>query len=122
LSCAKIKTHGKVSSLSCFFLRRTAKGEKNCPPPLGVHGSAVGVNGGWGKNSLPCATKKRTANSRVCRAPKKTHGKEIFTVRFFCRASFIKSTANYLFAVRPMKNARQRFSRTAKVSFPVVVV
>jgi hypothetical protein len=55
------------------FLRRTAKGEKKLPP-LSAHGSALGANGGdgsWEKNSLPCAIKKRTANSRVCRAPRK---------------------------------------------------
>jgi hypothetical protein len=107
------------------FLRRTAKGEKKLPP-LSAHGSALGANGGdgsWEKNSLPCAIKKRTTNSRVCRAPRKNARQRIFYRAFFlCRASLIKRAAKYLFTVRPMKNARQRFSRTTKVSFSVVVI
>jgi hypothetical protein len=38
---------------------------------------------------------------------KKTHGKQFFTVCIF-------------FAVRPKENTRERFSRVAKVSFPVL--
>jgi hypothetical protein len=52
--------------------------------------------------------------------PKKTHGKQFFPCVFFCRAPYIKRTAKKFFAVRPIENARQRFSRTAKLGFPVV--
>jgi hypothetical protein len=82
LPCAKIKTHGKVSSLPCVFLRRAAKGEKNCPPPLGVNGSAIGVNGGGEK--IVCRALRKNARQTQGFAVRleKTHGKEIFTVRF----------------------------------------
>jgi hypothetical protein len=51
---------------------------------------------------LPCVPKKRTANN--------------FSRAFFlCRAPYIKRTAKKFFAVRPIENARQRFSRTAKI-------
>jgi hypothetical protein len=64
----------------------------------------------------------------------KTHGKlkglpcvqknarqTIFSRAFsLCRAPYVKRTAKKFFAVRPIENARQRFSRTAKLGFPVV--
>jgi hypothetical protein len=43
------------------------------------------------------------------------HGKEFFAVRF------VRHTAESFFAVRPIKDARQRFERTAKAAFPVVI-
>jgi hypothetical protein len=56
---------------------------------------------------LSCVPKKRTANN--------------FSRAFsLCRAPYIKRTTKKLFAVRPIENARQRFSRTAKLGFPVV--
>jgi hypothetical protein len=65
--------------------------------------------------------RKRTANSRVCRASKKKRTANNFSRAFFlCRAPYIKRTAKKFFAVRPIENARQRFSRTAKLGFPVV--
>jgi hypothetical protein len=56
---------------------------------------------------LPCIPKKRMANYFSC----------AFSL---CRVPFIKRTAKKFFAVRPIENARQRFSRTAKLGFPVV--
>jgi hypothetical protein len=65
--------------------------------------------------------RKRTANSRVCRASQKKRTANNFSRAFFlCRAPYIKRTAKKFFAVRPIENARQRFSRTAKLGFPVV--
>jgi hypothetical protein len=76
------------------------RGEKKLPP-FCAHGSVLGANEGGGGLVMEVEKKK-------------------YYVFFLCRASLIKCTAKYLFAVRLMKNARQRFSRTAKVSFPVV--
>jgi hypothetical protein len=38
-----------------------------------------------------------------------------------CRASCLNRTAKKLFAVRPIENARQSFSRTVKLGFPVLM-
>jgi hypothetical protein len=43
------------------------------------------------------------------------HGKEAF-----CRASKRKGTAKNLFVVHPKENARQRYSRTVNMSFPIM--
>jgi hypothetical protein len=65
--------------------------------------------------------RKRTANSRACRASQKKRTANNFSRVFsLCRAPYIKRTAKKFFAVRPMENARQRFSRMAKLGFPVV--
>jgi hypothetical protein len=51
----------------------------------------------------------------------RAHGKElIYRAFFLCRALYKKRTANKLFGVRPKKDARQRFWRTANTGFPVV--
>jgi hypothetical protein len=53
--------------------------------------------------------------------PKKKRMANYFSCAFsLCRVPFIKRTAKKFFAVRPIENARQRFSRTAKLGFPVV--
>jgi hypothetical protein len=85
LSCAKVKTHGKDTSLSCVFQRRTTKGTKKIVFLLGANGG----NGRW-KIFLPCAIEKTHGKLKglPC-VSKKTHGKLFFTVRF-------------LFAVRPI--------------------
>jgi hypothetical protein len=70
---------------------------------------------------LPCVSKKCTANSRVCRAsPKKRTTNHFSRVYSLCRVPYIKHTAKKLFVVRPTENARQTFSRTAKLGFLVV--
>jgi hypothetical protein len=95
-----MKTHGKGR-------------EKNLVR-LGAHGTPFGANGGNGSwahgklKGLPCVLKN--ARQTI-----------VYRVFFLCRASYIKLTAKYLFAVHPTENTRQRFSRTAKVSFPVVL-
>jgi hypothetical protein len=50
----------------------------------------------------------------------KTHDKQFFCRTFFRLALWRRRTTKILFAVRPKENARQRFSRTANLSFPVV--
>jgi hypothetical protein len=40
--------------------------------------------------------------------------------RFFA-VRFVRRTAESFFAVRPIKDARQRFERTAKAAFSIVV-
>jgi hypothetical protein len=90
------------------FLRCMTRGEKNLFP-LAANGSPLGANGMTDveKKVVCLRYKKYTTNSRDCHASKKTHGKLFFTVCIF-------------FAVRPKENTRERFSRGAKVSFPVL--
>jgi hypothetical protein len=62
------------------------------------------------KRTLPCVMKKTHGKQNLCRAFFRAHGKELICRAFFlCRALYKKRTANKLFAVRPKKNARQRF-------------
>jgi hypothetical protein len=62
----------------------------------------------------------RQTQGFVVRPQKNARQTILYHVYFFCRAPYIKRTAKRLFAVRPKENTRQRFSRTAKGSFPVV--
>jgi hypothetical protein len=70
---------------------------------------------------------KRTAKN-LCRASEnKTHGKDslpcvLYARQIFFAVRFVRRTAESFFAVRPIKEARQRFERTAKAAFPVVLV
>jgi hypothetical protein len=53
---------------------------------------------------------------------KKNARQTIFSRAFsICHASCLKRTAKKLFAVRPIENARQSFSRTVKLGFPVLM-
>jgi hypothetical protein len=106
LSCAiKKRTANKIFVER--FLRRAAKREKNLPPPLlGANGSPSVSTGGDGR--LDKKFDVRYA---------KTHGK---LKGLPCVPK--KRTATKLFAVHPIENARQRFSRTTKLGFPIVII
>jgi hypothetical protein len=65
---------------------------------------------------------KRTAKTNG-RLLQKWRKEKIFAVRPKLKrtAKKIRRTAESFFAVRPIKDARQRFERTAKNAFPVVI-
>jgi hypothetical protein len=92
------ETHGKYLSLSCVSKRRTSK----------TNGRLLQE---WRKKKNLC-----------CASVFKTHGavKLDARQRFFAMC-FGQRTAKKLLAVRPIKDARQRFERTAKAVFPVVI-
>jgi hypothetical protein len=74
-----------------------------------------------GKKCLSCANKKTHDKLFLCRALRvKRTANNFFAERFFRRALWRRRTAKIPFAVRPKENARQRFSRMAKGTFPVV--
>jgi hypothetical protein len=69
------------------------------------------------EGSLPCVSKQRTSktNGRLLQGWRKK--KKLFAVR-----RKMRRMAKKLFAVRPIKDARQGFELTAKAAFPVVKV
>jgi hypothetical protein len=90
------------------FFKTHGKWRKKIAPPLGAHAPLVlRVAMGYKNVGLLCVLKNARQTIFYC-------------VFFLCHAFYIKCTAKYLFAVHPKEKARQRFSPTTKVSFPVV--
>jgi hypothetical protein len=100
------KTHGKHDLCRAFFKTCGKEREKFAPPLLGANGSPSVSTGGDGR--LDKKFDVRYA---------KTHGK---LKGLPCVPK--KRTATKLFAVHPIENARQRFSRTTKLGFPIVII
>jgi hypothetical protein len=119
----------------CVFLKTHDK-EKKIAPPLGANGSPSVSRGGltFGKKlfgvrcnkthgGFAVRYKKTTQTLEFAVLPNKKAWQIIFYRVFsLCRAPYIKRAAKKLFVVCLKENARQRFSRTAKLGFPVVKI
>jgi hypothetical protein len=112
----KQKTHGKVSSLPCVFILAHGKEREK----LSRSPSVLTVLHRCQHEQRTFQKKLFAVRYKKTHGTKKTHGKVFFYCAFSLCRPFIKRTAKKLFAVRPIENARQRFSRMAKVCFPVM--